>query len=194
MKRILSGFLVIVLLNPLIAHAEATDRRGLIEFVELYTQRITEYQKDNGIDCSRIFESFVPPWTNDNYLIFGSTAGSIGVNQEDYTVHDVIMTLCIPSKSDSDNDDFVISCIASIAALEYDSTDDSIFKLIKSSAMERAKEIMDEVIAELLVGAMAKAVASNQKVNVYSGNYDYYVDYYAPEGHEFLYLIAEERQ
>lgn len=169
-----------------------TDRRGLIEFVELYTQRITEYQKDNGIDQNIIFESFAPPYTKDNYLILGSTAGSIGINQEDYTVHDVIMTLFISSTNDAYND--VMSCIASISALEYDSTDDSLFKLMKSSAMERATYIMDEEIGKILEDALAKAAESNQKVIVYSGNYEYFVEYYSSEDVWMWFLIAEERQ
>lgn len=200
MKKLLSALLVIVLLNPLVAYAESTDRRGLIEFVELYMQRITKYQIDNGMELDFVYESSLAPSTKDNYLILDSTAGSIYINQEDFTVHSVGMVLYFSSEKSKDNiesennmKNTILKCIVAMSALEYDGRTEHLLKILKIDTVEEARLILHDILSNF-GSILDEAVESGGPVSVYSGNYEYSIGYFTKDGGEMCYLIAEERQ
>ena len=181
---------------------QATHRRGLIEFCELYMQRFTAYQKDNHEDYDIHVMGIAPLILNDNYAMFNSTAGSIDVYLPDYTVSGVTMTYSNLAADAKTNECNFMSCIMAFSALEYDDADDYslyIHSKIKggvSNATDEVFRIWGEDISGSLPDKLDIAKESGEKVMVYSGNYDYYITYNSGDrdGRQFAYyyLIATE--
>lgn len=187
-------------------NGQATHRRGLIEFCELYMQRFTAYQKDNHEDYNIHVLGIdnAPYILNDDYAMFNSTAGSIDVYLPDYTVSGITMTYSDLGADVDNNECNFISCIMAISALEYDYADDySLYIRSKinggvSNATDEVFRIWGENIAVPLLDKLDIARESGEKIMVYSGNYDYYIAYYSGDRdgrqYAYYYLIATEHK
>ena len=191
-KYILILFVAIILL-PCIACANVTEKRGLVEFVELYMQRMDEYQQVNETNYNLTPGTFTSPSWNGELQIVESLAGSIGVYPGDFTVHDVLMTFAVNPGEESANEQAYVSCAVAMSALEYDAIRDTTFRLIKSSAIQESILTIGDIYLNL-GETLDKVKASGSRVLVYSGNYDYYVDTLKIGSKDILYLIAEERK
>lgn len=191
-KYILILFVAVILL-PCVACANVTDKRGLVEFVELYTQRMDEYQQVNGTTFDLMPGTSTPSFWTGELQIVESLAGSIGVYPGDFTVHDVLMTLSVSSDEESANQQSYISCAAAMSALEFDASQDKGFRVIDSSAMKEAILNIGNIYIDL-GDILDKVKTTGSRVLVYSGNYDYYVDTLKKGSADIVYLIAEERK
>ena len=203
MKRV--GALLISLLFLLgfsSACAEPTNKRGLIEFCELYMQRFTAYQKDYEIDydVQIIGYHFGPLKYNDNYAMFSSTAGSIDVYLPDYTVSEITMTYSDFNAEKEVNERNYMSCMMALSALEYDYLDDRFLYMSSkvyggaSNATDKAFSIWSENVAGTLIDNLNAARETGNEVKIYSGNYDYFIAYNNGERddkqYQYYYLIA----
>lgn len=190
MKKIISLLLVLIML-PVVSFAERTERRALVEFVELYSSRFAVYANESGIDFDTSIYASIPPWKKGDLLIFETSAGSAGVNLDTYDLHDLVMTLYSLSDDDTGNELCATSCLVAISALEYD----ALYEVgpVKKSAIEDAAAIFDE-IGNGLEEAIEYSMNNGGRFLVYCGNYNYFIEYVSFDTHDFIYLIAEERK
>jgi len=190
MRKVLSLLLVVILLIPCGAHAEATKTHTFVEFLELYAKRITELQSMTGVDLGvELGSSTIDPFLSHGDLVFSSAAGLVTVNMDDYTINHIIMDFYYPAKEDNTSN--IMNCLVAISALEYDYVGESILSLSNTTPLE---EVMQTMVASNYFEAISNAMNSKDKVQLFSGNYDYSLAYSKNEKYEVVYLIAEERK
>ena len=203
MKRIIALLIVSALLVVFpSAYAEATHRRGVIEFCELYMYRFMKLQHDSDLEYSiHVLEPYSPPMSFDDHtVLLNSVAGSMEVNTTDYTVSGITMTFVDLNDTDEKNEQNAMSCMMALSALEYNETDELKLRVnsklsgVAETAAEEALRLLTEELSNGIVDAMAEAVDTGKEVKVYSGNYDYYIAYNAGKradgDFEYFYLIA----
>lgn len=191
-KYILILFVAVILL-PCIVCADVTEKRGLVEFVELYTQRMDEYQQETGAEFSMLPGYYVPPFQAEDLLYVESLAGSIGIHPEDLAIHDVLMTFVVTSDDQAASKQAYVSCAAALSALEYDTSQDKGFHVLNSSALQESLDIVRKIYGDI-GEALVDVQATGSRVLVYSGNYDYYLDLQEKDTAKIIYLIAEEHK
>lgn len=206
MKKLLSTILAVLLLLPTVAFASSTDARGAFEFCELFTQRFTEYVKDDELDYDLyIQKGFVSPFAPVGTIMIDVAAGLMCINEDDFTVHRLGMTLFDVNASDEKNVENTVICLMAMSALEYDYTDDNIFAQKAkafggpASGVEAAIEVWNNDIIPIVTEKMFQQVIETKKrVLIYSGNYHYYLSYFSDvyNGKELSYfmLTAEEHE
>lgn len=192
MKKIIALVLVLLML-PAVASAEKTDRRGLVEFIELYASRFAVFAHENGLEFDAAPLSSLPPWKSGDLLMFETSAGTAGVYPGGYDLHDLVMTFYSLSDDDADNELYATSCVIAISALEFDAQYEVGPSPARKSAVEDAAAIFEEM-GNGLEEALTQSMEEGGRVLIYSGNYDYYVEYVTMGNRDFVYLIAEERQ
>lgn len=192
MKKIITLALVLLML-PIAAAAEKTTRRGLVEFVELYASRFTAFANENGLEFDVSLFSTIPPWKSGDLLMFETSAGIAGVYPSGYDLHDLVMTFYSLSAGDATNELYATSCMIAISALEYDAVYEAGPSFARKSAVEDAATIFEE-ICNRLEETLTQAIETESRVLVYTGNYNYYIEYVIIDNREFVDLIAEEHQ
>ncbi len=201
-KRI-ALILVFILLFPSVVNAEATDQRDLVEFLELYMYRYTQYalEKDLRIDLSTIPYYFNNIINSENleYITFVSSAGEIVVESGSYLIHSLTMNLWSSSSSDDSDERKVRSCIIAISALEFDSNDELKSDLYRKylntnrTVIDDATDIFFDIIRKA-GDDYQQGHAASIKTYICSYNYDYYIKYWSHENIEYVDLIAEKRK
>jgi len=207
MKKVFALFLSLTLFVVCSsAIAEATHRRGVIEFCELHMYRFMKLQHDTELNYDiHILEPNSMPHNLDNTtILLNSAAGSMEVNTTDYTVSGITMTFIDLDASDADNERNAMSCMMALSALEYNEMDDLKFQINSKlsggaeSAIEESLRILADEWSDKLVDIMGETVETGKEVKIYSGNYDYYVAYYAGQrkgsNFEYYYLIARAHE
>ena len=211
MKRIIAILIVSALLVAFpSAYAEATHRRGVIEFCELYMYRFMKMQREADLDYSiHILEPYSSPRNlGSDTILLNSVAGSMEVSTEDYTVKSITLHYVDLHDTDQNNEQTGLSCIVAFSALEYNEMDELELRVNANlyggsgTAVEEAIHIFTDYLSDTFIDAMNRARDTGKEVKIYTGNYDYYVAYnhyvaYNPiqqanEQHEYYYLIARE--
>lgn len=193
MKKIIAVFLILSMI-ACGAVAESTNTRSLVEFLELYSSRYAVYNYQNGLEFEASTYSALPPYKSGEYIVFETSAGSIGVYPGSYDIHDITMTFFSMAGDDAYNELLITNCVMAISALEFDSIYEIGPSMAKKSATDDAARIVDEEICDNLEEPLTHVLETGEIACVYSGNYDYYIDYFTSDGYEFIYLIAEERK
>jgi len=205
MKKLLSAVLIISLLLPTVAFASSTDARGAFEFCELFCQRFTEYVKDDELDYDLyIQKDFVSPIAPVGTIMIEVAAGLMCINEDDFTVHQLMMTLFDENASDEKNVENSVICVMAMSALEYDYTDNNIFAQKAkafggpASGVEAAIDVWNNDIIPIITTEKMRqqVIETKERVLIYSGNYHYYLSYFSDEynGEKLSYfmLTAEE--
>jgi len=204
MRKLLSTILAVLLLLPTVAFASSTDSRGAFEFCELFSQRFTEYVKDDELDYDLyIQKGFVSPFAPVGTIMIDVAAGLMYINEDDFTVHQLVMTLFDENASDEKNVENSLICVMAMSALEYDYTDNNIFAQKAkafggpASGAEAAIDVWNNNIIPTTTEKMLQQIIETKKrVLIYSGNYHYYLSYFSDEynGEKLSYfmLTAEE--
>lgn len=203
MRNRIALILVFILLFPCVVNAESTEKRDLVEFLELYIYRYTQYAIENDIDIDL---SAIPYYFNNyinkkpqEYITFVSSAGEIDVDSGSYLIHRLTMRMWSSTASEEDNNLSLTSCVIAISALEFDSIDELGSNLNKKylnssrTVIDEADEIFNDIINKM-DDAFYQTYETNERVLVCSYNYNYFIRYWSKEDHEYLDLIAEERQ
>lgn len=206
MKRILTLLIVSALLVTVpSAYAEATHRRGVIEFSELYMYRFMKLQRDSDLEYSiHVLEQYSPPMSFDDHtVLLNSAAGSMEVNTTDYTVSTITMTFVDINDSDEKNEQNAMSCMMALSALEYNETDELKMRVNSKlyggseTAAEEALRLLD-LLSDTIVDAMQRAIDTGEEVKILSGNYDYFIAYdvgnKSGREYEYFYLVASEHE
>ena len=192
MKKYIVLLFAVIFLVPCVAGADSTDRCEMIEFVELFTQRITQYQDQKNVDFKMLPGAYSSPLVREGILIFESAAGSISVRTDDYTVHEVIITLANSNDNQSKYEERLICASAAISALEANASADYMAKAMGSSAMDMAQIIMYEIIGNQFQDSVNKALSENTRIKVYEGNYSYFIKCQTIDDLLIVYLVARE--
>lgn len=196
------------------SHAEATQKRNVIEFCELYMYRYLKYQYENGLALDIHVYTHNPNYDTQDLEMWSSvnpdettlhmhcTAGSLIVSTKDYTVNSITMVFVDINATDEDNLQYVMRSMMALSALEYNETDEALLRIqsvqnggSETAIMEAIRLLTDE-ISNNIEDAMQKAIDTGEEVKVYSGNYDYYiahVDGISTDNFEYIYLIARAR-
>ena len=188
------------------AYAKTTQKRGVIEFCELYMYRYMKLQQEADLEFDvRIVEPFSSPTRYDNDTIkLNSVAGTMSVNTTDYTLERILMILSDLKKTDEEDVQHSVSCMMALSALEYNQMDElklkakSILNGGSETASEEAFRLFTDELSPNIIDAMPEAIKTGKEIKVYSGNYDYYLAYNAGEQSsrefEYLYLIAQAHE
>ena len=169
---------------PVAVRADATKRRGLTEFCELYMQRYTKWQDDNGKDFDTHVYGDTLPVKSEDILSIAVTAGRIDVRTEDMSISEGIFTLLDTNAGDDKNEAYAMSFISALSALEYDSLMDSLFYSYSlaggeaENSMEEAIRIFNTDISDALTSEAFNRCMDGESIKIYSGNYDYSLEYH----------------
>ena len=167
-----------------------TERFGLIEFTELYTQRLVVYAGKAGIDV-RIMPlrdmvySFIP-----GTVMFTADVGSIIVDTNGYLVESVSMEL---SANGAAAQEAALRCIAGISALEYSYFDSVLMDTQQKSPLDEAALLFNEIIGKMQPAALQSA-RTGERVLVCSRNYDYLIGVNGDEAARHIMLTAQARK
>ena len=180
--------------------ASSTEKRNVFEFCDLFSSRLDclkdEYSFDGTFDEKEFFDYEI----FDGFNTFSGKdrcyavlrAGNAYVNVPSFTIEQITFNLV---DSYTDNDEALknaIRLIASISALEYNAYEDYAFKTCYSINHKFARDASDSAINiynenispalsdPLLVDKIKKSTSANGLL-VYSGRYNYYLDYYSSE-------------
>ena len=201
MKKILAALLVALLLLPCAAGADATERRGLVEFIELYASRLMEYQKDREEDYKVPFGVNVPPEIKEDYILVETAAGSIAVDKDDLTILHIVSALSFLPKGKTDekakneaNYFYAVNCISVISALEHGAEDARVLESLEISAMDDALWTMQKEILPKSKDSFPREIPGERIAKVYTGNYDYSVLCENTNEFRAMYLVAKARK
>lgn len=167
------------------SNANATQRRGLVEYLELAINRLTLYAESKSYDskaCLNSFADFLPTELDNEYTIF-SSVGLLDVSKVDNKIN-TAQIMCVNMKADSDAiSKSFYSFIAALSALECDAMEDDTLELAyrfglssTKNALEEAQRIWRDEIYKKIQETINTAV-KNEPILVYSGNYDYFLEY-----------------
>ena len=204
----LSAMLALSLLSyPVYADTVKTDRRGSIEFAELFVSRFDELKYNGEADFDLYISKDQYPTKSGSGKIyyFESAAGTLWLDAGDMSVVGVDMTLSMDNDSAEENLKNEIKCIVGISVLECNQAEDSALRIGAKmqngpeSAFDIGMNVYDQIIYRINSGVLKQATDTKNQILVYSGNYDYYVSYYVsdrPDGAKIglTNLHAESRQ
>jgi hypothetical protein len=204
MKKLVSTMLIFLVFLSLPAHALAasTDKRDLIEFCELYMQRITLFQIDEDVDYGTRPGGFAPPAEVKDGMMFSCTAGSVVVDPRDYSIVKFDTTLSDFDASDIKNEQYTAQSIIAFSSLEYDSLDNTMTGLYNSAglnvegsdAVEKAMILWgSDDFNDAFNTALEETIKTEKEAFLYSGNYDYYLLYVNAGSLEQIWMIAEAK-
>ena len=202
---VIAGFMSTLLSIPVMA--DATQRRSIVDFCELYSYRASKYEDTSDgamFDLRPMSGSWSTVITPDMFYVTTS-CGSGSVSADDLTICDMTMTLVDLCDTDTQNKRTNAVFVLGFSALEFDALDESMLSLNSmakggtSNATEESFRIFnDEIIPKLTDGSFSEVKNNGTEVLIYSGNYDYYLSYYpfSSDGvdHEYLEVTAKERK
>lgn len=193
MKKILPSFLCLVLLFSVIAFPASasgnqfnkTKCRNVVEFIELAVNRLTlctESDDFNSKDCLNPFSGLITQY-EDEYSV-SSSVGMLSVSKDDNLINEALI-LCIGT---STSQEMIMrstySFWAALSALEFDASEDSLLDLKykvglskTQNAMEEAYRILSEEISVKMEENLNTSTKKNNPILVYSGNYDYFLEF-----------------
>nr|DAP72228.1 MAG TPA: hypothetical protein [Caudoviricetes sp.] len=203
-RRPLSCFLccllLLVLLCPSASAAsdestKPTDPVNALQFCELYTLRRSAVASLANISDEDYYV-YCTHWFSNS---FSCTAGILTLDTDTLDIRTLTMTLIdLKSKSDAESDVDYLSAVASVSALEqgFDLGRSDFYSSGIIDAMDIISDILDKLNTDSFMSALA-----DERILVYSGNYDYYLWYVDEDdeynGHKYVVheisLIAEAR-
>ena len=184
-----------------VVYADTAKQRGLVEFCELYMQRIT-WLADSGIDCNinPLGSLFTPQPYINGLLSVPVTAGSAYINPDTFEIEMMRLDFIYLDESDEKNDEYYMSSAVALSALEFNYIDDNTYSLRSkiedspNSATEAAFDIFDKyLIPAVQNGALGIAMDTGELYWIYSGKYDYYIEYREVKDSGIFYLIAKTK-
>lgn len=192
------------LLLPVTANCETTNRVGLVDFCELYTERYITVQKKRGIEDNRMGMNFGVLANAGDFLFVSTTAGEVNVCKDTLEITEATFTLFDLDADSATNDRHSMSFVSALSALEFDCLDerqislDSVLHGGPKDAFEKSVGIYNDEIFDIVNNYDVSKARSGDRVLVYSGNYDYYLEYqsYAVEGRsntEFWIIACEHK-
>ncbi len=181
-----------------------TERIFALEFCELYTKRIMEFNEEYGKNMGGLDTSVIGPFAafdwGDRYGA-DCSGGFLNINKDDLTIESLTTAIIDVDADEKEGHNVVINALLIISALEMSDLEEEGIEMmhdIDPSQPENAfKKYLDEYtnILHPALSANADKLEAGEKILVYQGNYDYYARYqdYSDTGRN-VYLIAEARE
>ena len=203
MKRVIMSLLIVTLITAASASIAQTDRRGAIEFSELYTQRYTTVLLDYSLDYENVIPSDFPSSFYDELYTISSSAGSLDIRKDDFTVAGFLTTFKDLNADENDNYERLLKCVVAISALEYDYSYDQLSSILsnvsdeyENGAVEQAIALWTSSTSSLFLDDQFWArVYGGEKVVIINGNYTYSITYFETtldgKVKKLLFLIAD---
>ena len=203
MKKILLALAAVQLFLAPRCFAATTDIHSFIEFSVNYGFRLA--QSYEGSEKVPTMTGYFVPYSADDGLSFTYDSVSVHVNEETYDVARVEVPITSSHKGEpsSLNDEYAMYGVAMVAALEFDSWDDTSINLqnkyfhTSSSVIEKASDLYSELL-QLIDDDVIDTLLYNPNTDyyLYSGNYDYYAHHTYSEKLEFssIELVAMPRK
>lgn len=193
MKKFLPSFLCIVLLFSVIVlpasassdQLNKTKCRNVVEFIELAVNRMTlctESEDFDSKDCLNPFTGLITQYENEYSVL--SSVGILSVSKDDNLINEA-QILCISTSASQE----MIMCstysfVAALSSLEFDASEDSLLDLKykvglskTQNAIDEAYRIFSEEISIIMQENLNTSTKKNTPILVYSGNYDYFLEF-----------------
>lgn len=197
-KMVVMIFCLIMLFSVASASAE-TEKRDAFELCSLFQLRVKQLENEYGIDCNITTRSSV----SERMGLGLSFDGGYASLSADYKVNQ-LFTLFFDTEAEKDKSVIqIFTAMMSLSALEYSDQDERItiageheLGIDESkNALEKAIAVWNDVISvKLNDDAVWEAIYAGEHVLVYSGNYDYYINYsevqHADKMLKYVYLTA----
>lgn len=197
-------FVCLILSFALPSSAEShTNKRYAFEFAELYAYRFSTITQKLGKDFDMSFMSI--PFVSD----FGETYfvslsfGSLNISKKDFTVESASFILHDFNADSKRNDEIYFQAASALSALEYNGNEDELMDIFFRDANSGYKNAIDAGLKIIydeispIVRNNYDAIISGDEIEVYSGNYRYYVSYYNSEYNgrksEYFHLTAKAK-
>lgn len=205
-KKFVCFMLAIIMTISCVSFAEeedATHRRGLAEFIQLYMQRISQMKEKYYMDLSDSIIDLPVLDSDGRYLImFGGIPARVYVDKTDLSIAEAIITLT--NMDYETQNEFVNNmCKAMIAmsAIEedeyaaqliesYHNYDDSAPADIIMKYMQFNNDYITPAIKNL---ETLQKIMSGEDIFVYQGSYDYYIRLESSNGKDYMCLVGKER-
>lgn len=210
MKRFLLLLMVIVLF-PVDCSASSikpTEKRGAIEFTELFAKRLIQYtgEKNSLTEYEFGRKNTMSSIQIGDEMTITSSAGMLVINKSTFEITELITTFYNYGDADEENEKSINTCIVAISALEFDRLSETtlpletLFSKEKKNPVSEANRILSDFFHNVFDNAelYSRLIDDKEVLLVYSGNYDYYFSYsddILPSGekNEIIYLFAEAR-
>lgn len=178
------------LLLPVTANCETTNRVGLVDFCELHTKRYVFAQQERDVDNDIIGANYGVLANVDDFLFVSTSAGNVNVYKNTLEINEATFTLYDFDSDEATNDRHSMNFVSALSALEFDYLDerqislDSVLHGGPKNAFEKSAVIYNDEIFDIVNSYDISKARSGDRVLVYSGNYDYYLEYqsYVVEG------------
>lgn len=204
---ILTAVLLLLQCAPVAALAtdDATEKVSVMEFCELYTKRIMEFNEDYGASLGElddsIYSSFLVFDHDDTYSA-NCSGGLLTLNKEDLTIESMTTTIMDLSKDPDDEEGYnvMIKAMYALSALELSDLGAEGLGLLHNTDPSRPEDLFMALLT-LFNDTINTKITSNMDnltdtggVLVYQGNYDYYAEYRKYTDRALIYLTAEARE
>lgn len=183
--------------------ASSTEKRNVFEFCDLFLYRLDRLKEEYSADAT--FDEHEPVYYGDHdfyeqFNLFSGEnqygavlrAGDALIDVPDFTIDCITINLFDSYMDDDETTRSVFRAIMALSSLEYSSFDDYTFQMYYSLNPDVS---MDSVFSALcifneLIGPKLEDPSIDDKINkstsaygllVYSGRYDYYLDYHEYE-------------
>lgn len=210
MKKIVAVLTIVLTLFQCLPAAalasddDATDRVSVLEFCELYTKRLMEFnekygQNMGGLDTT-INSLFGASDWGDTYGV-SCSGGFLTINKTDLTIEKLTTTIIDVDAEGQEGHNVVLKALIAISALEMNdlaaegiemmhNIDSSLPENVYMKYLEEYTNIIQPALS-----SNADKLDAGEDVLIYQGNYDYYAFYenYSDVG-KSIYLIAEARE
>lgn len=208
MKRKWVAILIGVGINSCLAttvyaeQEELTERIPALEFSELYTKRIMEFnskygQNMGGLDTGSAYAAF------DDGDTYGASCsgGYLTISKEDLTIESMVTSIIDVESEGQEGHNVVLKALIAISALEMNDLAAEGLEMMHDIDPSQPEDVFmkymeeyDNIIHPALSSNVSKLEAG-EEILVYQGNYDYYANYadYEESG-KVIYLHAHERK
>ena len=146
----------------------------------------------------------MPITMSDEIVRISCSAGIADIYMDDFTVSELSMCLSSYDVSSKTNNQMFDECILAVSALEVSADEDNVLPTMSrisggpKNAVEKATTILNYEIMPNVTEESIRSAKANENVLLYSGNYDYYLQYsesdYGEKGTIYLSLEARERK
>lgn len=186
--------------------SKTTDLRAFSELCELYAYRAAAYKELFGDDYKPdVGFSFYYTRTIDDMVSTSCGAGTAIIYPDDFLVSELSMNLFIYYPLTGESKQNIENCILGMSALETSAAEDDAMSVSAKyvggpkNAVIKAISIYNNEIVPKLTDKNLEMVKSGNEILLYSGNYNYYLEYMAADNNgdtkiEFMEIVAKERK
>lgn len=213
MKRIVAVLIAALLLLqclPLASASDgsqgiATERVSALEFCELYTKRLMEFnseygQNTGGLD-TRVNSIFAVYDRGDTYGA-SCSGGALTLNKTDLTIESLTGTIMDLDAEDQEGHNVILNALITISALEMDDLEAKALELRYAIDPSQPENVFMKYLQEYdniihpALSSNADILDAGEEVLIYQGNYDYYAVYKKddPVLENSIYLFAKARE